>query len=82
MKPEECDELNGQLVVTSFDKTSMSNIDAETKRSKKTQINYLWVHLCALWMVTLMMMKVLLVNSTHERILFTLLFDLLRSNRA
>jgi hypothetical protein len=52
--PWPCELLKDQLVVSTFDKTSMSNIDADKKEKR-----FLGVHVAALWIVTLMMMKVL-----------------------
>lgn len=53
--PDACKRLGDQLVVTTFDKTSMSNIDADND----SEARFLWVHVAALWLVTLLMMKVL-----------------------
>jgi hypothetical protein len=52
--PWPCELLKDQLVVSTFDKTSMSNIDADKKEKR-----LLGLHVAALWIVTLMMMIVL-----------------------
>lgn len=47
----------------------MSNIDAEVELSETTQINFLWVHLAALWLVTLTVMNVCHLCSPDLRFL-------------
>jgi hypothetical protein len=61
-KPDYCKQLGQGFLVTSFDKTSMSNIDAEDGLTRGSEQTLLWAHLVALYLVVFICLKVRLLS--------------------